>query len=153
MRTITRFIGPLVIVALLAGCASVGEVALKSYIHSKAEEAKARRQAKYIAEEMRAKNTGPEIGRLIEEHVIGNHTVKVNDATYQGRHGYFFSAFDISGQPRGNVFYFKDDEKDMKAMEAFSRMSSIEKKRYIHEDFLKGANVDLGPILEPDSPK
>lgn len=62
MRKIACFtclISILAIVALLSsisGCvstiASVGEVGLKTYLHSKAEEAKARRQAKYIAEEI-----------------------------------------------------------------------------------------------------
>ena len=90
------------------------------------------------------------IGELIEQHAIGQNTVKINKATFNSESGIFFIAYDANGKQIGDVFYEANNEDDMRDYSKFSKMNSTEKKQYIHEDFIQYANVDLGPI-EPET--
>ncbi|MBU4347804.1 hypothetical protein L6249_00185 [Candidatus Parcubacteria bacterium] len=142
---------------ILGGCistiASVGEVVGKTYLQSKAEEAKARRQAKYIAEEIsRTEKNAEKNGledfkfsreKIIEQHVFGDNIVFVHEADKRDKHGHIFIAYNkekkiIMG------WLFCSDEKD--TYSKFTKMNLLEKKLFLLESFQKFANVNLGPV-------
>jgi hypothetical protein len=93
----------------------------------------------------------PEAGDLLEQHPVGEHTVKIYEATFLNKPGYLFEAFDRSGQrTQWWIFYEQEDENDMRDFNEFLQMNPAEKKQYIRKDFLEVNKFDLGPI-EPET--
>ncbi|MBA3046743.1 hypothetical protein KKC83_02135 [Patescibacteria group bacterium] len=88
---------------------------------------------------------------LIAEYEIGESTVRLHITVYKNSPGYLFVARDYNKQILGSLFYHAAKEDDMKEYNEFLKMEQIEKEQFIHESFMKYAQIDLTPVKKVDA--
>jgi len=84
------------------------------------------------------------LGKEIEAHNVGDYLVKVFDGSFKGRACIFFIAYQGTRSPY--LYYEKKNPEDMKRISDFNGLDEAGKKRFIREQFLLVAKIDLGPV-------
>ena len=81
----------------------------------------------------------------IERLKVGNYEIRLIDNKYlYNQYCFIFSAYDKNRQIT-YVWYSKKNEKDMQEIQAYMKMNSVDKKKFIRNSFITYAHFDLGP--------
>ena len=144
MKTI-RIFAVFVVAIMLTGCGTVlqtavvaTDMAIKTYD---------------IAKPLPSQESSQDvvIDEPIETYVVADYIIMIFNGRLKKNPAIFFVARKGGDSSQaGNIAFEKNNPNDMKMINDFNRMDEAGKKRFIKEQFLKLAKIDLGPI-EPEA--